>query len=68
MSSSDPALTAHPHPHRCEDLTRTHFLKFIGNYLLDTGGTSNRDNDHIFVDTLRRIVNTEPMTYERLVA
>ena len=29
---------------------------------------SNRGNDHIFVDTLRRIVNTEPMTYERLVA
>ena len=29
---------------------------------------NNRDNDHIFVDTLRRIVNTEPMTYERLVA
>ena len=29
---------------------------------------SNRSNDHIFVDTLRRIVNTEPMTYERLVA
>ena len=29
---------------------------------------SNRGNDHIFVDTLRRIVSTEPMTYERLVA
>ena len=28
----------------------------------------NRDNDHIFVDTLRRIVQTEPMSYERLVA
>ena len=28
---------------------------------------SNRDNDHIFVDTLRRIVNTSPMTYEQLV-
>ena len=29
---------------------------------------SNRDNNHIFVDTLRRIVSTEPMTYARLVA
>ena len=29
---------------------------------------SNRDNDHIFVDTLRRIVNTEHLTYEKLVA
>ena len=29
---------------------------------------SNRDNDHIFVHTLRRIVNTEHLTYERLVA
>ena len=29
---------------------------------------SNRSNDHIFVDTLRRIVNTEHLTYERLTA
>lgn len=29
---------------------------------------SNRENGHIFVDTLRRIVNTERLTYERLVA
>ena len=29
---------------------------------------NNRDNTHIFVDTLRRIVNTTPLTYERLVA
>ena len=29
---------------------------------------SNRDNDHIFVDTLRRIVTTEHLTYEYLVA
>ena len=29
---------------------------------------SNRDNDHIFVHTLRRIVNTEHLTYERLIA
>ena len=29
---------------------------------------NNRSNDHIFVDTLRRIVNTERLTYERLVA
>ena len=29
---------------------------------------SNRDNDHIFVDTLRRIVSTEHLTYEDLVA
>ena len=29
---------------------------------------SNRDNDHIFVDTLRRIVNTEHLTYAELVA
>ena len=29
---------------------------------------SNRDNDHIFVDTLRRIVNTEHLTYEGLTA
>ena len=29
---------------------------------------SNRGNDHIFVDTLRRIVNTEHLTYDRLVA
>ena len=29
---------------------------------------TNRDNDHIFVDTLRRIVKTNPMTYQRLVA
>ena len=29
---------------------------------------SNRDNDHIFVHTLRRIVNTEHLTYQKLVA
>jgi transposase-like protein len=29
---------------------------------------SNRENDHIFVDTLRRIVNTEHLTYEELTA
>ena len=29
---------------------------------------SNRDNDHIFVDTLRRIVNTEHLEYKDLVA
>ena len=29
---------------------------------------SNRGNEHIFVDTLRRIVNTEHLTYEELVA
>ena len=29
---------------------------------------TNRDNNHIFVDTLRRIVNTKPLTYERLIA
>ena len=29
---------------------------------------SNRDNDHIFVDTLRRIVNTDPLRYEELTA
>ena len=29
---------------------------------------SNRDNDHIFMDTLRRIVSTEHMTYEELTA
>ena len=29
---------------------------------------SNRDNDHIFVDTLKRIVNTEHLTYEELTA
>lgn len=29
---------------------------------------NNRENDHIFVDTLRRIVNTEHLTYEALVA
>ncbi len=29
---------------------------------------NNRDNDHIFVDTLKRIVNTEHLTYERLTA
>ena len=29
---------------------------------------SNRENDHIFVDTLRRMVNTEPMEYGKLVA
>ena len=29
---------------------------------------NNRDNDHIFVDTLRRIVNTSHLTYEDLVA
>ena len=28
----------------------------------------NRDNDHIFVDTVRRIVNTDTLTYQRLVA
>ena len=28
----------------------------------------NRDNDHIFVDTLRRMVHTNPMTYDRLIA
>ena len=29
---------------------------------------SNRDNDHIFVDTLRRMVATEHLTYRELVA
>ena len=29
---------------------------------------NNRDNTHIFTDTLRRIVNTEHLTYQRLVA
>ena len=29
---------------------------------------SNRNNNHIFVDTLRRIVNTEHLTYQKLVA
>ena len=29
---------------------------------------SNRDNTHIFTDTLRRIVNTEHLTYQELVA
>ena len=29
---------------------------------------SNRENDHIFVDTLRRMVATEPMEYRELVA
>ena len=29
---------------------------------------SNRDNDHIFVHTLRRIVKTEHLTYQKLVA
>ena len=29
---------------------------------------SNRDNEHIFIDTLRRIVNTQHLTYARLVA
>ena len=29
---------------------------------------NNRDNDHIFVDTLRRIVQTETLTYQELVA
>ena len=29
---------------------------------------SNRDNTHIFTDTLRRIVNTEHLTYQALVA
>ncbi len=28
----------------------------------------NRENDHIFMDTLRRMVNTEPMEYKKLVA
>ena len=28
----------------------------------------NRENDHIFSDTLRRMVNTEPMEYRKLVA
>ena len=29
---------------------------------------NNRDNEHIFVDTLRRIVNTEPLRYDELTA
>ena len=29
---------------------------------------NNRDNDHIFVDILRRIVKTEALPYEQLVA
>ena len=29
---------------------------------------NNRDNDHIFVDTLRRIVRTNPMEYKALIA
>ena len=29
---------------------------------------NNRDNDHIFVDTLRRIVTTDTLTYDELVA
>ncbi len=29
---------------------------------------NNRDNDHIFVDTLRRMVKTEHLTYDELTA
>ena len=29
---------------------------------------NNRDNSHIFRDTLKRIVNTDPLTYQELVA
>ena len=29
---------------------------------------NNRDNDHIFIDTLRRIVQTDTLTYRELVA
>ena len=29
---------------------------------------NNRDNPHIFCDTLARIVRTDPMTYRELVA
>ena len=29
---------------------------------------NNRDNRHIFRDTLRRIVNTDGLTYKKLVA
>ena len=29
---------------------------------------NNRDNEHIFLDTLRRIVRTETLTYRNLVA
>ena len=29
---------------------------------------NNRDNPHIFMDTLRRIMNTEPLEYKNLVA
>ena len=29
---------------------------------------NNRDNPHIFRDTLSRIVNTDPLTYRELVA
>ena len=29
---------------------------------------SNRDNEHIFRDTVRRMINTDPLTYEKLTA
>lgn len=29
---------------------------------------NNRDNDHLFVDTLRRMVKAKHLTYDRLTA
>ena len=43
--------------------------KHLGRYLDELEWRfSNWDNDHIFVHTLRRIVNTEHLEYKALVA
>jgi len=44
-------------------------VKHIDRYLSELERRfNNRGNDHIFLDTLRRIVHTETMTYRDLVA
>ncbi len=32
------------------------------------GRFNNRNNPHIFLDTLRRVVQTKPLEYKKLVA
>ena len=44
-------------------------VKHIDRYLSELEWRfNNRGNEHIFLDTLRRIVRTETMTYRDLVA
>ena len=45
------------------------FVKHLDRYIEELEWRyNNRDNPHIFIDTLKRIVNTENITYRQLVA